>query len=129
MVRLPPKRSHDIHGDHIVWIGFLDENPNDGIYLHDLASGQQRVIATPPLGNANRPLISDNYVVWTVGWDCDTGSNIMPDDMGVYVYDKTTDEVQRISNYVDPDAFIDGETLLVHEGCQFPWYVYAVFLE
>ena len=53
----------------------------------------------------------------------------MPDDMGVYVYDKTTDEVQRISNYVDPDAFIDGETLLVHEGCQFPWYVYAVFLE
>ena len=123
------ERSHDIHGDHIVWIGFLDENPNDGIYLHDLASGQQRVIATPPLGNANRPLISDNYVVWTVGWNCDTGSNIMPDDMGVYVYDKTTDEVQRISNYVDPDAFIDGETLLVHEGCQFPWYVYAVFLE
>jgi len=53
----------------------------------------------------------------------------MPDEMGVYVYDMTTGEVLRISNYVEPDAFVDGETLLVHEGCHFPWRVYAVFLE
>ena len=121
---LPP----DIHGDNVVWRGY-DENDDHAVYLYDIASGQKRLIASPKRGSADGPQISDRYVVWTEEWPCDVSSNIMPDGMGVYVYDLEDDEVMKISNYVEPDAFIDGNTLLVHEGCHFPWRVYAVFLE
>ena len=123
-----PESPPDIHGDYIVWRGH-DKNGERALYLHDLTDGQQEVIASPRTGRADSPIISDNYVVWTVIWDCDVISNIMPDDMGVYVYDIDDGEVHRISNYVEPNVFIDGDTLLVHEGCQLPGHVYAVFLE
>ena len=121
---LPP----DIHGDNVVWRGY-DENDDHAVYLYGLSSGQRSLIASPGRGSTDGPQISDRYVVWTEEWPCDVGSNIMPDSMGVYVYDLEDGEVRKISNYVEPDAFIDGGTLLVHEGCHFPWRVYAVFLE
>ena len=68
-------------------------------------------------------------LVWTVNWDCDNRSNITPDDMGVYVYDLEDEDVRQISNYVEPDVWIDGGTLLVHEACQMSGRVYAVFSE
>ena len=123
-----PESPPDTHGDYIVWRGH-NENGERAVYLHDLTDGQQEVIASPRTGSADSPIISDNYVVWTVRWDCDVISNIMPDDMGVYVYDIDDGEVHRISNYVEPNVFIDGDTLLVHEGCHLPGRVYAVFLE
>ena len=123
-----PESPPDIHGDYIVWRGH-DENGERALYLHDLTDGQQEVIASPRTRSADSPILSDNYVVWTVIWDCDTGSNIMPYDMGVYVYDLRTGETRRISNYVEPNVFIDGDILLVHEGCHLPGRVYAVFLE
>ena len=122
-----PELSPDIHGDYIVWRGH-DDDGEHVILLHDLSDGQWQVVATHPHGRLGSPAISDRYVVWTVNWDCDTRSNRMPDDMGVYVYDLEDGTVQRISNYVEPDAFIDGGTLLVNESCGFPWSVYAVFL-
>ena len=121
---LPP----DIHEDFVVWRGY-DEEGDHAVYLFDLASGQRRLIASPSRYSTDGPQVSDRYVTWTEEWPCDGRVNVMPDDMGVYVYDMTTGEVLRISNYVEPDAFVDGETLLVHEGCHFPWRVYAVFLE
>ena len=121
---LPP----DIHGDTVVWRGY-DDGDEHAVYLYDLSSGQRSLIASPSRGSTDGPQISDRYVVWTEEWPCDGLSNIMPDGMGVYVYDLEDGEVTKISNYVEPDAFIDGETLLVHEGCHFPWRVYAVFLE
>ena len=121
---LPP----DIHGNNIVWRGY-DENGDHAVYLYDIASDERRQIASPSRGSTDGPQISDRYVVWTEEWPCDVGSNIMPDGMGVYVYDLADGEVTKISNHVEPDAFIDGNTLLVHEGCHFPWRVYAVFLE
>ena len=120
---LPP----DIHGDNIVWRGY-DQNDDHAVYLYDIASGQRRQITSPSRGSTDGPQISDRYVVWTEEWPCDVLSNIMPDGMGVYVYDLEGGEVMKISNHVEPDAFIDGETLLIHEGCHFPWRVYAVFL-
>ena len=120
---LPP----DIHGSNIVWRG-LDENGDHAVYLYGISDGERRLIASPSRGSTDGPQISDRYVVWTEEWPCDVGSNIMPDGMGVYVYDLADGEVTKISNHVEPDAFIDGETLLIHEGCHFPWRVYAVFL-
>ena len=123
-----PELRPDIHGENIVWRGY-DDKGEHGVYLYDIASGQRSLIASPGRGSTDGPQISDRYVVWTVEWPCDVFSNIMPDGMGVYVYDLEDGEVRKISNYVEPDAFIDGGTLLVHEGCHFPWRVYAVFLE
>ena len=121
---LPPA----IHGDNVVWRGY-DENDDHAVYLFDIPDGQRRLIASPSRGSTDGPQISDRYVVWTEEWPCDVRANIMPDGMGVYVYDLEGGEVTKISNHVEPDAFIDGETLLIHEGCHFPWHVYAVFLE
>ena len=121
---LPP----DIHGDRVVWRGH-DDNDDHAVYLHNLRDGTQEIIASTRLGNTDSPLVSDRYVVWTVGWPCDVLSNIMPDDTGVYVYDLHDGEVQQISNYLEPHVWIDGGTLLVHEGCHMPGRVYAVYLE
>ena len=121
---LPP----DIHGDYIVWRGH-DESGDHGVYLYDLESKERSLIASARLSSVDSPKVSDRHVVWTVGWPCDGRANIMPDDMGVYVHDLEDGEVQRISNYVEPDVWIDGETLMVHEGCHLPGHVYAIFLE
>ncbi len=118
----------DIHCDHIVWRGY-DQDNHTAVYLHDLASGQRRVIASPNLGSADSPLVSDNFVVWTVGWPCDVVSNIMPEHTGVYAYDLRTGKTGQLSNYVEPQIYLDGNTLLIHEGCYLPGRVYAVFLE
>ena len=120
---LPP----DIHGDYVVWRGY-DEEGAHAVYLYDLANGQRKLIASPDRGSTDGPQVSNRYVVWTEEWPCDVRSNIMPDSMGVYVYDLEDEEVTKITNYVEPAAFIDGETLLIHEGCHFPWRVYAIFL-
>ena len=120
--------SPDIHGDLVVWRGY-DDMGDHAVYVFDIATGQKRLIASPSRDSTEGPQISNRYVVWTEEWPCDGRTNIMPDDMGVYVYDLEDGEVMRISNYVEPDAFIDGETLLVHEGCHFPLRVYSVFLE
>lgn len=123
-----PELSPDIHGDYIVWRGH-DESGDHGVYLYDLENKERSLIASPRLSSVDSPIVSDRYVVWTIGWPCDGRANIMPDDMGVYVHDLEVGEVQRISNYVEPDVWIDGETLMVHEGCHLPGHVYAVFLE
>ena len=123
-----PKLPPDIHSDNVVWRGY-DENDDHAVYLYDLSSGQRSLIASPGRGSTDGPQISDRYVVWTEEWPCDVFSNIMPDGMGVYVYDLEDGEVTKISNHVEPDAFIEENTLLVHEGCHFPWRVYVVFLE
>ena len=121
---LPP----DIHGDYIVWQG-SDDKGDRAIYLHNLKDDTQNVISFPRSGRIGNPLVSDRHVVWTVKWDCDTRSTTMPDDLGVYVYDLEDGDVRQISNYEEPDVWIDGGTLLVHEACQMSGRVYAVFLE
>ena len=121
---LPP----DIYGNYIVWRGH-DESGDHGVYLYDLESKKRSLIASTRSSSIDSPIVSDRYVVWTVGWPCDVMANVMPDDMGVYVYDLEDGDVRQISNYVEPDVWIDGGTLLVHEACQMSGRVYAVFLE
>ena len=99
------------------------------MYLYDLQSEERSLIASTRLSSVDSPKVSDRHVVWTVGWPCDVGANIMLDDMGVYVYDLEDGHVRQVSNYVEPDVWIDGETLMIHEGCHLPGHVYAIFLE
>ena len=121
---LPP----DIHGDFVVWRG-IDEEGDHAVYLYDLAIDEKKLIASPSRRSIRGPQISDRYVVWTEDWPCDVMSNIMPEGMGVYVYDLEDGHVRQISNYVEPAVWIDGGTLLVHEACHMSGRVYAVFLE
>ena len=123
-----PELRPDIHGDYIVWQG-SDDKGDRAIYLHNLKDDTQDIISSPSLGRIDSPIVSDRHVAWTVKWDCDTRSATMPDDMGVYVYDLEDGDVRQISNYEEPDVWIDGGTLLVHEACQMAGRVYAVFLE
>lgn len=123
-----PELRPDIHDDYIVWQG-SDDKGDRVIYLHNLKDDTRDTISSPSLGRIDSPLVSDRHAVWTVKWDCDTRSNIMPDDIGVYVYDLEDGDVRQISNYVEPDIWIDGGTLLVHEACQMSGRVYTVFLE
>ena len=123
-----PELRPDIHGDYIVWLGSGDKGDR-AIYLHNLRDDTRDIISSPSLGRIDSPLVSDRHVAWTVKWDCDTRSNIMPDDMGVYVHDLENGDVRLISNYEEPDVWLDGGTLLVHEACQMSGRVYAVFPE
>ena len=82
----------DIGGSRVVWQTFDDEG-HAAIRLHDLKTGESRTLASPSLSGVDRPLLSGDYVVWTVGRACDV-VNIPPSDVptGVFAYDLRTDE-------------------------------------
>jgi hypothetical protein len=48
---------------------------------------------------------------------------------GVFAYDLRTDEVRQLSNYVEPRITLDGDVVVINEGCLMPGRVYAVFLD
>ena len=122
-------RAPAVHGQHVVWRGF-DEEGNASIYLYDLDKGRKHKIATTHLGNVDRPLVSENYVIWTVGVDCDVfTSPPQPVQTGVFAYDLRTGEVRQLSNYVEPSITVDGDVVFISEGCMMPGRLYAVFLD
>ena len=96
----------DIHGRYIVWRGFDDEG-HTTIHLYDIETGERRTLASSSLGGVDRPLVSGDFVAWTVGWSCDVGP--VPADLstGVFAHDLRTDEVQQLSNYVEPSITLD----------------------
>ena len=125
----------DIHGRRVVWRGFDDEG-HTTIHLYDLDSGHLQTLDAPGLSGGDKPysvgrlLVSGNFVVWTQRMACDV--IITPSRerrTGVFAYDLRTDEVRQLSNYVEPRITVDGNVVVVHEGCQVGGRVYAVFLE
>ena len=118
----------DIYGNRVVWRDFDDEG-RTAIRLYDLDTGEKRTLASPSLSGVDRPLVSGDYVVWTVGWPCDVfDTQSIDGSTGAFAHDLRTDEVKRLSNYVEPSISLDGTVVVIHEACQVGGRVYAVFL-
>ena len=118
----------DIHGNRVVWRDF-DEEGRTAIRLFDIDTGDQRTLASPSLSGVDRPLVSGDYVVWTVGWPCDVFDTPSIDgSTGAFAHDLRTGEVKQLSNYVEPSISLDGTVVLIHEACQVGGRAYAVFL-
>ena len=118
----------DIHGNRVVWRDF-DDDGRTAIRLFDLDTGERRTLASPDLSGVDWPLISGDYVVWTVGKACDV-IEVPPIDAptGVFAYDLGTSEIKQLSNYVEPSIALDGTVVVIHEACQVGGRAYAVFL-
>ena len=118
-----------IHGQHVVWRGY-DLKGHTAIHYYDLSTGHKRTLVSPDLSGVDRPLVSGDYVVWTVGVACDVITD-PPSDVptGVFAYDLRTDEVRQLSNYIEPRIILDGQVVVINEGCHMPGRVYAVFLD
>ena len=57
----------DIYGDNIVWRGHSGRyNENTALHFQSLANRRTRTIVSLDHGNIGRPIVSDEYVVWTV---------------------------------------------------------------
>ena len=118
--------SPDIHDHWVVWRG-RDDKGRSTIRLYDLDTGETRTLASP--GHlTGGPLVSGNYVVWTVGWDCDVEPWPTDVQYGAFAYDLRTGEVIQLSDYIEPSIAIDGDVALIHEGCLGFGSTYAVFL-
>ena len=118
----------DIHGDRVVWRDF-DDDGRTTIRLFDLDTGERRTLASPDLSGVDWPLISGDYVVWTVGLACDVFDTLSTDgSTGAFAHDLRTGEVKRLSNYVEPSITLDGTVVVIHEACQVGGRAYAVFL-
>ena len=118
----------DIHGDRVVWRDFDDEG-RTAIRLYDIDTGEKRTLASPSLSGVDRPLVSGDYVVWTVGWPCDVfDTQSIDGSTGAFAHDLRTGEVKQLSNYVEPSITLDGTVVVIHEACQVGGRVYAVFL-
>ena len=112
----------DIHGSWVVWQG------DDTVRLYDLDTCQTRTLASPGSYRIGGPLVSGDYVVWTVSWPCDVFP--MPTDvtLGAFAYDLRTDEVLQLSDFADPSIVIDGDVVAIYEGCLGGGTANAVFL-
>ena len=118
----------DIYGDRVVWRDFDDEG-RTAIRLYDIDTGEKRTLASPSLSGVDRPLVSGDYVVWTVGWPCDVFDTPSTDgSTGAFAHDLRTGEVKQLSNYVEPSISLDGTVVVIHEACQVGGRAYAVFL-
>ena len=122
----------DIHGDHVVWRAhdgrFYSENTT--LHLHSLADGRTHTIVSLEHGNIGRPMVSDEYVSWTVRDPCDVVW-IPPRDTetGAFVYSIADGTSRQLSEFAEPDILLDGKTAVVHEGCWFPGPVYSIILD
>ncbi len=119
----------DVSGQRVVWRSF-DEEKNTHIHLHDLDTGQRHTLASPELSGVDRPLVSGNYVAWTVGMACDV-FEFPPREVqtGAFAYDLRTDQIRQLSNYIEPSIRLDGNVVVIREGCHVTSRIYAVFLE
>ena len=84
------------------------------------------------------PVVSNDYVVWTVRQACDV---VGPDTgrvrTGVFTYNLKTAEIRQLSNYIEPQAWLHkaddsnnaGNVVLIQEGCHVTGRTYAVYLE
>ena len=118
----------DIYGNRVVWRDFDDEG-RTAIRLYDIDTGEKRTLASPSLSGVDRPLVSGDYVVWTVGLACDVFDTPSTDgSTGAFAHDLRTGEVKQLSNYVEPSITLDGTVVVIHEACQVGGRAYAVFL-
>ena len=121
----------DIHGDFVVWRSHKGRYyENNSVHLHSLHDRRERIVATLDNGNIGSPLVSDEYVAWTVTEPCDVVVTPPRDTgTGAFVYDIGKGMTHRLTDYGEPDILLDGKVALVHEGCWFPGPVHSIFLK
>ena len=115
-----------IHGEHLAWRAYAPDREM-AINLLDLTTGRQRTV-TEDNSVWYGPSLSDDYVVWTVGWSCDVFPQ-QAEGTGVFAQDLKTGEVWKLSDHIEPRAVVSGNMVIIIEGCHFIARVYAVFLE
>ena len=117
----------DIHDHWVVWRG-SDDKGRSTIRLYDLDTCERRTLASPGRHMTGGPFVSGDYVVWTVGTECDILP--WPKDLqyGAFAYDLRTGEVIQLSDYIEPSITFDGDVAAIYEGCLGPGWTYAVFL-
>lgn len=119
------KRDPFIYERHVVWQDFRNGRESD-IYLLDLSTGQERRLTAGGSGHSS-PRISANQVIWHVRSACDVFPQ--PANRGVFAYSLTERTVRQLSNYVEPQAMLHGDVVLITEACFGPRRVYAVRLD
>ena len=117
-----------IHGQRVTWQQFQERNEST-IVLLDLDTGEQTIIGDGGRGGSS-PMISEDYVVWTVAEPCDV-LGIPPGKVhnGVYAYRLKTGEVRQLSNYVEPMVMLYANVALIAELCFGVRRQYAVHLD
>ena len=115
--------------DNVDTIAAFAEDMSDFLMTSEITESRH-TLASPKLSGVDRPLVSDDYVVWTVGKACDV-FEFPPREVqtGVFTYDLRTNEVRQLSNYIEPSIRLDGNVVVIREGCHVTSRVYAVFLE
>ena len=117
-----------VYGSRVAWLRYQTDPDSSSVYLLDLETGLEREI-----GNTGRhggwPLVSDRYVAWSVRRDCDVRLGNDPKITGLYISDLQEHETTQLSNYVEPNALIHENVIVITEGCDSIGRVYAVFLE
>ena len=117
----------DIHDRWVVWRD-NDHEGREAIRLYDLDTCATRTLATSGRFLIDGPLVSGNYVVWTVGWDCDVEPWPTDVQYGAFAYDLRTGEVIQLSDYIEPSIAVDGDVAVIAEHCLGSGPTYAVFL-
>ena len=120
----------DIYGTLMAWRSYDPERLPE-IRLLDLESGIVHTMVQD--GNFwSGPSLSEDYLVWSTSWSCDVvvpGRDI--DYTGVFARDLNTEEIRKLTDYVEPTALMSGNMVVISEFCQVPTAgrVYAVFLD
>lgn len=127
------KSNPSVYGNRVAWEGYTEafsEEFSGGwadLYLLELDTGLFRRLTRTPDPETN-PVLSQDHVLWIVRFACDVGGGPQPDN-GVYVLDLTTEELQKLSGYVEPVALLDQTTAVIVEACQAGFEAYAVAID
>jgi hypothetical protein len=125
------KASPTVFGQRVVWAEYAD-GPLADLYVLDVDTGLSRRL-TQTAASEVSPVLSGDRLLWVSRQACDV-STIGPDgkpvvpDTGVYVLDLNTRVEQKLTDYVEPFAFLDRDNVLIVEGCQLGFQAYAVSL-
>jgi beta propeller repeat protein len=136
-----PKANPSIYGNRVVWEMTADvagqppsqSGPWSDLYMLDLDTGVMQLLTRTPVREEN-PELQDNRVLWVVrGGSCDVGElgpdgKPIPHSGGVYVLDLVTEETVKLTDYVEPRAWLDRDTIVIDEACMGGFFGYALQL-
>ena len=116
-----------IYNDKVAWSTWHDQR-NADLYLFDLTTNQIEQVTNTPFVEVN-PYLTDTQLYWRVRQACDvveidSFGNEVTSPTGVYVYDRDTQNTQRLTTYKEPSFWVDEPYVLIREGCMVNHAVY-----
>ncbi len=120
-----------ISANFVAWKAYDEEGRRtSAIHILDRETGEIETVASD-VHSLWGPALTDAYLLWTVDSACDVGHAPGEWRNGVYFRSLATDEVRRLSNYVEPRAILGEGVTVITERCMVPGSgrVYAVFLD